>query len=309
MTSHAHILDAVVIGAGQAGLAAGYHLRRTNRSFVILESADAVGGSWQHYYESLKLFSPAHFSSLPGLPIAGNSDRYLSRDEVTAYLQSYAAHFQLPIVTGTPVDAVEHDGETFTIQTANGQQFRSRQLIAATGSFSNPVLPTLPEQETYRGHILHSFAYRNPAAFRGRRVVVVGAGNSAVQIAAELAQVAHVTLASREQVQFIEQRPLGRDVHFWWWLLRFDTTPLVGFGGGIVRRLIAGRGTPVLDTGIYQTTLAQGRPDRRPLFEHFTPDGVVWGDGQAEQVDVVIFATGYRPNLSYLAPLDALNDG
>lgn len=301
------LLDTIVIGAGQAGLATGYQLQRAGQSFVILDAAATAGGSWSHYYDSLTLFSPARFSSLPGLPIAGNPDRYLTRDEVVTYLTTYAAHFALPVLGGARVTTVTSAAGIFLVQTEDGRAFHARNVIAATGSFANPVLPTLPGQASYTGRVLHALAYRTPSTFAGQRVVVVGAGNSAVQIATELAQVAHVTLASRTPVQFIQQRPYGRDIHFWWWLLRFDTTPLAGLAGWGIRRLLAGRGTPVLDTGIYRAALAQQRPDRRPLFTHFTPRGVVWSDEQTEAVDAVIFATGYHPNLSYLAGLGALD--
>jgi putative flavoprotein involved in K+ transport len=301
------LLDTLVIGAGQAGLAAGYHLQRAGSRFAILESSDSPGGSWPHYYTSLRLFSPARFSSLPGLPFPGDLKRYPARDEVIAYLRSYAAHFQFPVVTGARVEMVARDGEAFTVRTADGRVFQSRQLIAASGSFHRPYTPELPGQASFGGAVLHSFAYQDPAPFEGKRVVVVGAGNSAVQIATELARVARVSLATREPVRFIRQRPLGRDVHFWWWLARLDTSPLERPHVRLFDRLAGGSGPIVLDAGIYQRAIESGAPDRRPMFPRFTERGVVWADGSAEEVDAVVFATGYRPNLQYLAPLGALD--
>jgi putative flavoprotein involved in K+ transport len=131
-------------------------------------------------------------------------------------------------------------------------------------------------------------------------VLVVGAGNSAIQIGVELAQVAHVTLATREPIRFRRQKLLGQDIHHWAWLLGLDRLPL-----GVVSGKAAVIG--VLDTGVYQAAIAAGKPDRRPLFRRFTPAGVVWSDGTKEQVDTVIFATGYRPSLDYLADLGALD--
>ena len=300
------VLDTIVIGAGQAGLAAGYHLQRMGSRFAILEASDSPGGSWPHYYASLRLFSPARFSSLPGLAFPGDPERYPARDEVIAYLHQYAAHFGLPVVTGARVEAVTRDGERFMVRTAGGQVFKSQRLIAATGSFHRPHIPRLPGQESFSGAVLHSFAYRDSAPFAGQRVVVVGAGNSAVQIATELARVARVSLATREPVRFVAQRPLGRDVHFWWWLARLDTSPIESPRGRLFARLVAGTGAAVLDTGVYQQALRSGAPDERRMFERFTERGVVWADGTAEDVDAMIFATGYRPNLHYLAPLGAL---
>jgi putative flavoprotein involved in K+ transport len=301
------IVDTLVFGAGQAGLASGYQLQRAGRSFTILEAAAQPGGSWPHYYNSLRLFSPARLSSLPGLPFPCDPERYPARDEVIAYLRQYAEHFQLPIVTGARVAQTARDGELFTVQTDDGRTFQARSLIAATGAFHRPYLPQLPNQDAFRAAILHAFAYRDWAAFQGQRVIVVGAGNSAVQIATELAQVARVTLATREPVRFVNQRPYGRDIHFWWWLTRFDTRPLDSRLGTWLSRLADGKGPRVLDTDIYRAALAAGKPDRRAMFTGFTDSGIIWNDGSAENIDGVIFATGYRPNLAYLAPLGALD--
>jgi putative flavoprotein involved in K+ transport len=300
-------VDTLVIGAGQAGLAAGYHLQRAGRSFTILEAAAQAGGSWPHYYDSLRLFSPARFSSLPGLSFPGDPERYPARDEVIAYLRQYATHFQLPLATNARVATISRDGDLFCVQTQDQRTFQARSLIAATGSFHQPYLPALPDQELFGGTLTHSFAYRTPTPFEGQRVVVVGAGNSAVQIAAELAQVARVTLATQHPVRFVRQRPYGRDIHFWWWLIRFDTRPLDSSLGRWLNRLANGKGPRVLDRGIYQSALAAGAPDQRPMFDRFTERGVVWSDGSVEDADAVILATGYRPNLAYLAPLGALD--
>lgn len=302
------LLDTLVIGAGQAGLATAYHLQRAGKSFTILEAGERPTGSWPHYYASLRLFSPARFSSLPGLPFPGDETRYPTRDEVIAYLETYATHFGFPICFGARVVKVTRRDDLFTVVTADNRSFQAYSLIAATGSFHRPYLPVLPGQPQFQGQILHSVAYDKPAAFAGQRVVVVGGGNSAVQIATELAQDANVTLATREPVRFINQRPYGRDIHFWWWLTGFDRFRLDRPLGAWLERQANGSGPRVLDTGIYRAAVAAGRPDHRPLFARFTDTGVVWTDGYAEKVDSVIFATGYRPNLAYLEALGALTD-
>lgn len=299
--------DTLIIGAGQAGLAAAYHLQRVGKSFTILEAGDRPVGSWPHYYDSLRLFSPARFSSLPGLPFPGDPERYPARDEVIAYLEAYAAHFGFPFQFGARVVKVTQRDGLFTVVTADNQRFQAHSLIAATGSFSRPHLPTLPGQQRFGGEILHAVAYRSPAPFKGKRVIVVGAGNSAIQIAAELAQVATVTLATREAVRFVQQRPKGRDIHFWWWLTGFDRFRLDLPVGAWLERLANGKGPRVLDTGVYQAAIAAGKPEHRPLFSHFTEEGVVWHDGRSEQIDAVIFATGYRPNLAYLDGLGVVD--
>jgi putative flavoprotein involved in K+ transport len=294
------MFDALVIGAGQAGLASSYFLKRSGYHFVVLEAGSAPTGSWSQYYDSLQLFSPARYSSLPGYPFPGPAERYPYRDEVCAYLQSYAARFQFPISFHQEVSHIERVESGFQVVTRTGTQYQTRTIIAASGPFRQPVLPSFSDQNVFQGQILHSTDYRNPTPFQGQRVLVVGAGNSAVQIGAELARVARVTLTSRRPIHFMSQRLLGRDVHFWMRLLGVDRLPLSFFWHNLKRN-------PVLDTGGYQTALRASQPDWRPLFERLTKDGVVWTDGSEEPVDSVILATGYRFQPDYLTGLGAWN--
>lgn len=290
------IYDTIVIGAGQAGLATGYYLQKAGLRFLILEGSDQPGGSWPHFYDSLSLNSPARYSSLPGLPFPGQPDRYPRRDEAVAYLRSYAAHFALPIITGTRVLQIERSGRFFRVITGDKGCYRARTIVAATGFFGQPHMPNLPGQADYRGQLLHAAEYRRPEPFRGQRIVVVGGGNAAVQIGVELAQVARVTLAARHPIRYLPQRLLGKDIHFWLNLTGLDRA-----------QWLDDQSTPVFDTGAYRTAVVSGQPDLRPMFERFTEDGLIWSDGRHEKVDTVLFATGYRPHLPYLAELGALD--
>lgn len=286
-------IDIVIIGAGQAGLAAGYHLQRAGLPFVILEERSQPGGSWPEYYDSLKLFSPRRYSCLPGFAMPGDPDGYPNRDEVTTYLRAYAQHFTLPVIHGMRVEAVRAAAGTgFVVEAANGHTWRARAVIVAAGSFRRPRLPVIRGQEVFRGRTLHSMDYRNPEPFSGLRVVVVGAGNSAVQIAVELDARARVTLATRRPVRFMPQRILGRDIHFWLRITGLDR-----------RRWASDQSAAVIDTSGYRAALAQGRPPQRAMFEKFTPDGVVWPDGSSEAVDAVVFATGFLQEFPFLASL------
>ena len=291
-------LDVVVVGAGQAGLAAGRALRQSGLDPLIVEAAGQVGGSWPSYYDSLRLFSPARFSALPGLQLGDRPGRYPSRDEIAAYLRAYAARFELPVRTHTRISDVRWTGQAFRLTLNGDAQLTALAVIAASGGFGRPHVPDLPGLPTYEGTLLHAARYRRPEPFAGQRVVVVGAGNSAVQIAVELAGHAEVTLASRKPVRFRPQRPLGVDVHYWARWTGLEALPIHRDGA---------RSVGVLDDGPYAAAVAAGRPDRRPLFARLTPTGVVWADGTEERVDAVILATGYRPDVGYLAGTGALD--
>ena len=295
--------DVVVVGAGQSGLAAARALQAQGISPLVLEAGPEPAGSWPHYYDSLALFSPARYSAMPGLAFPGDPDHYPHRDEVVAYLRRYAATLDADIRTNTPVTAVQ-PGEAggFLVRTAAGQAFHTKGVVAATGSFGNPYVPALPGQDGFTGRLLHVAGYRSPHGHAGERIVVVGAGNSAVQVGYELAQVATVSLATRHPVIFVPQCRGGRDVHYWLKTTGFDLLP-----ADWLRQYFGGR--TVDDTGKYQHALETGQLDRRPMFTAFDTDGVVWPDGTREQVDTVLFATGYRPNLNYLNPLGALHGG
>jgi putative flavoprotein involved in K+ transport len=290
----------VIIGGGQSGLATARAALDASLVPLVLEAGDSPSGSWPRYYDSLRVFSPARFSSFPGMPFPGDPDRYPTGREVADYLRSYAASLDVEIRTNTRVDAVEADGAGFTVRTAAGDEIRAAGVVAATGTFSRPHVPEVSGASGFTGEVLHVADYRVPEPYRGRRIVVVGGGNSAVQVGYELAQIAQVTLATLEPLLFIDQRPGGRDLHHLLESTGFDDLPPEWLAGLI-------SGVPVLDTGEFRAALESGVMDRRPMFTTFTGDGVVWSDGEHEPVDVVVFATGYRPSLDYLRPLGALD--
>jgi putative flavoprotein involved in K+ transport len=291
----------VVVGAGQSGLAAAWALRRLGQRVVVLEAGDRPAGAWPRYYDSLRLFSPAAFSTMPDLPFPGDPDRYPARDEVAGYLEQYAATLDVDIRTRTPVRTVRHDKDGFVVATADGLELTASGIVAASGSFSHPHRPRFVGQEQFTSELLHVAEYRNSAPYAGRRVVVVGAGDSAAQVANELASVATVTLATRHPLRFISQRIGGHDVHYWLRETGFDTLPapwLEQITGGSV----------ITDSVGLQNSLAAGLLDARPLFTALDGCEVIWSDGQREAVDTIILATGYRPSLEYLRELGALDE-
>lgn len=184
--------DVLVIGGGQAGLAAGYYLRRAGREFLILDAEQRPGGAWQHYWYSMRLFSPAGYSSLPGWPMPG-WDGYPPASHVVDYLTEYERRYRLPVrrpvlVTDVVRRSVD-DGPGYHVSTTAGI-LTARVVINATGSWRQPFLPAIRGMDSFRGEQFHTVEYRDPREFAGQRVAVVGGGNSAAQIIADLADVA-----------------------------------------------------------------------------------------------------------------------
>ncbi|WP_407835939.1 flavin-containing monooxygenase [Streptomyces sp. DSM 116496] len=298
-------IEVAVIGGGQAGLATAHALIQQGLRPVVLEASDRPAGSWPRYYDSLTLFSPAPYSSLPGLPFEGDPERYPHRDEVVAYLTRYAGRLDAEVRTGTHAATVDSNadarGKGFTVSLTGGEQLSARAVVAASGTFGHPHLPALPGMDRFEGTALHAADYRSPEQFTGRRVVVVGAGNSAVQIAVELAGVSTVSLTSRQPARFAPQRILGRDMHFWLVHFGVDAAPIGRF-------LRTPPTQPVFDLGRYRTAIRSGAPDWRPLFNRLDGRKVTWSDGVTEEVDAIVPATGYRPNLPYLERLSVMGD-
>src|SRR5689334_5307555 len=201
--------DVVVIGGGQAGLATGYYLRRSGLSFVILDGEPAPGGAWQHTWDSLALFSPAQWSSLPGVFMPGGTRTYPGRDAVLAYLAAYEERYALPIVRPVQVQAVERADGALAVASDAGR-WRARAVVSATGTWRNPYIPPYPGRDRFQGIQIHSAHYRNAAGLAGRRVLVVGARNSGAQILAEVSQVAPTIWVTRAPPHFLPDDVDGR---------------------------------------------------------------------------------------------------
>lgn len=206
--------DTIVIGAGPAGLAAGYFLEQQRRSFAILEQADQLGASWRNRYESLVLFSPARYSALPGLPLPLPPRQLPTREEIADYLVAYASVHRLPVLMGRKVTCVFRKEPCLIVRTED-EVFFVRNVIVATGSCRVPMLPCVPGQADFAGLQLHSSAYRNPAQIPPGNVLVVGAGNAGAQIAAELATTHRVTFSVRRPPDFRPLDVLGKNTVWW----------------------------------------------------------------------------------------------
>lgn len=291
----------VIIGAGQSGLTAARAARDAGLTPLVLEAGPRASGSWPNYYDSLRVFSPARFSGISGhRPIEADPDDYPGRDVIADYLEGFSASLDVEVRTGTRVTDVETAVHGYAVHTATGDTIEAAGVVAASGSYGAPHLPPWPGQDGFTGNVLHVADYRNPEPYAGQRVIVVGGGNSAVQVGHELAQVATVTLATRQPINMVDQRRDGRDLHHFL-AAGFDHLPVEWFAPFVTGGL-------VIDIGGYRKAFEAGLLDRRPLFTEFDTHGVVWSDGTREQVDTVLLATGYRPDLGYLAGLGALDE-
>lgn len=283
--------DVIVVGGGQAGLAIAYYLRRAGLGFVIVDAGEGPGGAWVHTWDSLHLFSPAAFSSLPGWPMpAGEADAFPTRNEVIAYLGRYEQRYGFAIDRPCVVEAVEPVAHGLQVRLTSGRCLTARAVVSATGTWSAPFIPSYPGQDLFGGTQLHSAFYRSPEPFRGKRLLVVGGGNSGAQIFAELADVAAATWVTLQEPIFLPDDVDGR----------------VLFERASAR--VRGEDGPAGFGDIVMVPPVKAARDRGILhairpFAHFTTDGVIWPDGTAEPVDAVIWCTGFRPATAHLQPL------
>jgi putative flavoprotein involved in K+ transport len=287
-------LDVVVIGAGQAGLAMGYFLARQRRRFVIVERASSVGYAWRERWDSLTLFTPRRYSALPGLLFPGEPDGYPTRDEVIAYLERYAESFELPIVLNSEVEKVEQvDDARFRLEVA-GRMLTADQIVVATGPFQTPYVPKLATDLGDDVFQTHAVGYRRPDEVPTGTVLVVGGGNTGFQIAKELSATRKVVLSVGSRQKPLPQRVLARDL--FWWLAKariLDKT--------VDSRL--GRKLSTRDTLIGSSPRElkkRYRVEIRPRLVHADGNTVRFEDGSELQIDAVVWASGYRPDYSWI---------
>jgi len=289
-------LDVAVIGGGQAALAAGFYLRRTSLRFALFDANAQPGGAWPHAWPSLHLFSPAKASSLPGWPMPAGAARYPTRDETIAYLTEYERRYAIPVERPVRIAATHADGATLQLITDTDEVIGARAVISATGTWSAPQIPRFDGQDDFRGRIVHSAHYQGPESFAGKRVLVIGAGNSGAQILADLVDHCRVTWVTTAPPVFLPDDVDGQYL-FDQGTARYKAiqegrTPDPPRSLGDIVMVAPVRA--IRDRGLLQSV---------PLFTRFTRDGVQWPDGSTEPIDAVIFATGFRPALQHLAPL------
>ena len=286
--------DVVVIGGGQAGLAVAYYLRRAGLDFVVLDAEERPGGAWRHTWDSLRLFSPAGYSSLPGWPMPPSRTKgFPTRDEVVDYLSRYELRYGFAIERPCEIEAVERDGERLRLRLKDQRSLTARAVVSATGTWGAPYGPDYADRELFRGIQLHSAHYRNPQPFAGKRVLIVGGGNSGAQILAEVSEVAETIWVTLKEPVFLPDDVDGR--------VLFERASARVLGD------VDQAATTTLGDIVMVPPVKEAR-DRGVLtsvrpFERFTATGVVWRDGTETQIDAVLWCTGFRAATEHLRPL------
>jgi putative flavoprotein involved in K+ transport len=296
--NNGEFVDTLVIGGGQAGLAAGFYLTRRGVDFIILDAESRTGETWRKRWDSLRLFTPAKYSSLPGLSFPAEPFYFPTRNEVADYLQVYAEKYKLPVQFNTRVKSIARDGNQYRVD-ARSRLFSTSKVIVATGAYQKPAIPPWAGELDKDIKQLHSNAYQNPSQIPSGNVLVVGAGNSGAEIAFELANAGHQVWLSGRDVGRIPADTLGRFFGgrpYWWLVSRVlsMSNPL----GRKMRKSALHKGTPLIrinpreigEAGVQRCLRTAGAKDGRPQIE----------DGQVLEVKSVIWATGFHYDFSWI---------
>jgi putative flavoprotein involved in K+ transport len=286
--------NTIVVGAGQAGLSAGYHLQQRDIDFVIIDAHDRVGDVWRTRWDSLRLFTPAKYSSLPGMPFPAPPMHLADKDEVADYLERYAERFDLPVRLATRAESLVRDGDRWILRTSRGT-LQADNVVIATGPFQRPRVPDVAARLSPEINQIHSSEYHSPFDLPDGPVLVVGAGNSGAQIALELASDRKVWLAGRNTGHW-PRRVLGRDVFDWVWPLmhHFSLDTRVG-------RRIRGGATEGGDSliGIPERSLAEAGVVRVGRVESVRDGWPVYGDTML-QPRTVVWCTGFASDYRWI---------
>jgi putative flavoprotein involved in K+ transport len=285
--------DVIVVGGGQSGLAVGYYLRRTGLNFIILDNQSNPGGAWTQAWNSLQLFSPAQWSSLPGIMMNGGSN-YPTKRDAAEYLASYEKKYNLPVKRPVEVFQIAKVSGGFHIKTSEEDYF-SKAVVSATGTFSNPFIPAIKGMQLFEGQILHSCQYKSADNLVKKKVAIVGEGNSGAQILAEVSRVTDTLWIAKKPPRYHPDDVDGRYL--------FDAATQLYEAQKKGKEY-----TPPSFSDIVMVESVKEARSRNVLhsvspFDHFTRDSIVWTDGKEEKIEVVIFCTGFKASLRHLKSL------
>jgi putative flavoprotein involved in K+ transport len=291
----------VVIGGSQAGLAAGYHLKQRGLPFVIVDENGRVGDAWRKRWDSLRLFTPGPYNSLPGMPFPGSRASFPTKDQLADYLETYARRFDLPVRTGIEVNRLSKAGDRFEVDCGGGDSLFAENVVVATGAFHTPRVPPFAAELDERIIQLHSKAYRNPAQLKDGSVLVVGAGNSGAEIAIELAPFHRTWLSGPDTGQEPTRPGTLPDRLFtpFMWFVATRLTVRTRLGRKLRDHFVdPPRGIPL--GRVRRKDLAAAGIERVPRVTGCRDGYPVLEDGTVLDVSNVVWCTGFRPNYDLL---------
>jgi len=285
-------LDVLVVGGGQAGLVMGYHLAHRGLSFKILDAEAQVGAAWARRWDSLKLFTSAQFDNLPGMDFPAPADTYPGKDDVAAFLQAYAARWDLPVQLHSAVRSLTLEADHYRAETDDAV-YVAKRVVVATGPFQVPFVPPIAKDFDHDLPQLHSAEYRNPDSVPEGRILVVGGANTGCQIALELSRSRDVEISVGQRLPTIPQMILKRDV--WWWGTKLGVTRVTRsspLGNRLSQRdvVIGGGPRELRKLGVVIRPRLAGAEGRTATFE----------GGESSEIDAVLWATGYRLDHSWI---------
>jgi putative flavoprotein involved in K+ transport len=292
-------VETVIIGAGQAGLAMGYHLARQGQSLLILDAHERIGDSWRNRWDSLRVFTPARYDGLPGWSFPASGWSYPTKDEVADYLESYAARFRLPVRAGIRVDGLSWEQGGYVI-TSGLSRYEADNVVVATGGYRDPRIPGFASALDPGIVQLHSSSYRNPSQLRDGGVLVVGAGNSGAEIALESSRDHPTWLSGRDTGQEPVRAGSGPDRLFtppFWFLLSHVFTVRTPIGRK-VRHQLSNRGLPL--ARVRRKDLARAGVQRVPRVSGVRDGLPLLANGQTLDVANVLWCTGFASDFSWI---------
>lgn len=321
--------EIIIVGGGPAGLTTAGALKQAGLDATILDGGERIGQSWEGRYDRLHLHTVRAYSGLAHFPIPRTYPRYVSKDQYARYLRDYASHFDLKVLPRTPVKRIrqeQRDRRPGWAVESGSELWFGRAVVIATGQYSQPVCPEYPGLSQYRGETRHSSSYRSGRAFQGRRVLVIGAGNSGMEIAVDLVEqgAAKVAISVRSAPPVVPRDFLGTPAQVFGILMNSFPPALSDRVGRALSRLVLGdlsryglpspswgpfsaHRTPVIDVG-FAAALKAGKVSIRPPVRSFTLGGVTYPAQGEESFDAVIFATGFRTGLESLLEPEGLID-
>jgi putative flavoprotein involved in K+ transport len=290
--------NTIVIGAGQAGLAAGYYLNKQRDDFIILDENDQIGNTWRKRWDSLRLFTPSQNNNLPGMKFPKPDFYFPTKDEVADYLNTYARQFGLPVRSGVKVESLQHNEAGYRL-TMGSTNLHARNVIVATGPFRTPYIPAIAQALSPNIFQMHSMDYHNPSDIKAEYVLVVGAGNSGVEIAVELAKAGRKTWLAGRDVGRIPADKLGRVFRgrpYWWFIRRVMTihTPL----GRRMKARITNHGDPLIRAR--RDEVYGAGVEILPRLAHSGDEVPITEDGRAVAADGIVWATGFKPDYQWI---------